>query len=187
MSSFSSQWLVNVIALRLYPGVIWDFIRRRNECVHVINLGTGRKLRKMRCVCACVCVCVWLCVCVRVRVCACMVLCVCDWESGWVCFIQSLNGCAWHIEHGAMFEKKINSETHNTLVRYAILFPLPTWCLFALYSSYCKLRNHIHLLAACSPHLIHGRTTLPAAADHSPLTPPEDREVIGVVKYASTV
>ena len=74
-------------------------------------------------------------------------VCVCDWESGWVCFIQSLNGCAWHIEHGAMFEKKINSETHNTLVRYAILFPLPTWCLFALYSSYCKLRNHIHLLA----------------------------------------
>lgn len=144
MSSFSSQWLANVIALRHYSSVIWDFIRG-HTCVCSCDKWKDRenmKKREISCGCAGVC-------------CG----CGCD------CFIKWLSTEYWArgsvLKMGCRDLNALMSNANNSFFPDIMLSCAMRWLL---------KWSHMHLLAAFYIFITtfrtwHNNTALSACCD----------------------
>lgn len=123
MSGFSSQWLVNVIALHPYSSVIWDFIRRRTCVCSCDKRKDCDNMKKDEIACGC-------------RMCVCYA-----WDC--VCFIEWLS-----IEYWALSSvSKMGCRDLNALLTN-VIFPFCRHYALLHYTLAVEMETHIHLLAA---------------------------------------
>lgn len=137
MSSFSSQWLANVIALRHYSSVIWDFIRGHTCVCSCDKWKDKENMKKHEILCGCAGVC-----------CDCGCDCFIKWLSTeyWAWGSVLKMGCR---DLNALMINANNSffPRHYAILRYALAAEMESYA-FAC----CFLHFYHHILYMAQQH-----------------------------------